>query len=196
MATYDPRTTALVLIDLQKGIVGMDLAPRSGEDVVKTARELAALFRESDAPVVLVHVDWAKDGGDRPSQEVDQPMPPHETLPPDWSQFVDGLCDEEDLVVLKHHWGAFTGTDLDLRLRRRGIRTIVLGGIATNFGVESTARSGWELGYDIVIVEDACASSDTELHRMAIEKILPRISHVVSAETIELTSKTQVQRLV
>ncbi|WP_019833086.1 hydrolase [Sphingomonas sp. PR090111-T3T-6A] len=187
MSRFDPRTTALVLIDLQQGIVPMTLAPRSGADVVETSIALADRFRTAGAPVVQVHVGWAPDFADRPSQKVDQPMPaPEGGLPENWTSFVDGVRHDGDLVVMKRHWGAFTGTELDLQLRRRGIRTIVLGGIATNFGVESTARSAWELGYDLVIVEDACASASAELHAMSIEKILPRIARVMKAETISL----------
>ncbi|NIJ33582.1 hydrolase [Sphingomonas oligoaromativorans] len=187
MSRLDPRTTALVLIDLQQGIVPMNLAPRSGADVVATSITLADRFRAAGAPVVLVHVGWAPDFADRPSQKVDQPMAaPEGGLPENWSAFVDGVRRDGDLVVMKRHWGAFTGTELDLQLRRRSIQTIVLGGIATNFGVESTARSAWELGYDLVIVEDACASSSAELHAMSIEKILPRIARVTTAGAIGL----------
>ena len=95
-------------------------------------------------------------------------------------------CQPGDVVVLKHHWGAFTGTDLDLQLRRRGVKTVVVAGIATNFGVESTVRSAWELSYDVVVVEDACTSMDADLHRFAIDKILPRIARITSADDLTL----------
>ena len=91
-----------------------------------------------------------------------------------------------DIRVTKHQWGAFHGTDLDDQLRRRGITTIVLGGVSTNFGVESTARQGWERGYAIVIAEDATASSTPEMHAFSIEKILPRISRVAKAADIDV----------
>ncbi len=114
MPTLDPRTTALVLIDLQDGIVAGAKGPRSGEAVVETARNLAARFREKDAPVVLVHVGW-RDEGEVPSRHIDQPSPiPPGGSPPAFYALVDGLREESDIVVLKHHWGAFTGTDLDL----------------------------------------------------------------------------------
>ena len=185
MPAFDPVTTALVLIDLQNGIVGGATAPRGGAEVVAVARDLAARFRERGAPVVLVHVGWRDDGTDRPSSAVDAPMPvPPGGLPEGWSDLVEGLRGSDDLVVLKHHWGAFTGTDLDLQLRRRGVRTIVLAGIATNFGVESTARAGWELSYDVVVVEDATTSRSAELHDFAITRILPQIARVVAAEDV------------
>lgn len=190
MPHLDPRTTALVLIDLQNGIVGRDLAPRSGAEVVATAKILAGRFRAATAPVVLVRVGWSADGADLPSQQVDEPIAlPAGGVPAAWTALVDELREDGDLTVIKHHWGAFTGTDLDLQLRRRGVKTIVLGGIATNFGVESTARSAWELGYDIVLVEDACTSTGAELHQMAIDKIFPRISRVVSAAAVSLATE-------
>lgn len=180
----DPRTTALVLIDLQQGIVPMAKGQRSGEDVVGLAKTLAATFRSAGAPVVLVHVAVGPDDG--PSRNVDKPGFPAEGTPEGFETFADGLKQEGDAVVLKHHWGAFTGTDLDLQLRRRGVKTIVLGGIATNMGVESTARSAWELSYDVVIVEDACASRSADLHQFAIDNILPQIARVVKSADVSL----------
>ena len=186
MPQFDPATTALVLIDLQNGIASGDLAPRTGDQVVATAKDLAARFRAAGAPVFLVHVGWDGDGSDWPSQTVDKPSIPEDGTPAEWSTLVEGLQQSSDTVILKHHWGAFTGTELDLMLRRRNVRTIVLAGIATNFGVESTARSGWELSYDVVVVEDATTSRSAELHRFAIHNILPQIARIVSAEDIAL----------
>jgi nicotinamidase-related amidase len=85
---------------------------------------------------------------------------------------------------VKRQWGGFYSTDLDLQFRRRGVKTIVLGGIATNFGVESTARSAWERSYDLVIVEDACTSISAELHDIAIRHIFPRIARVATSADI------------
>lgn len=184
MPAFDPATTALVLIDLQQGIVAGDKGPRSGEEVVARAKDLAARFREVCAPVVLVHVGWRSDG-EQPSANVDKPAPiPPGGVPAAWMALVDGLEQPGDVVVLKHHWGAFTGTDLDLQLRRRGVKTIVLAGIATNFGVESTARSAWELSYDVVVVEDATTSRSAELHAFSVENILPQIARVVGSEDV------------
>jgi nicotinamidase-related amidase len=183
MPSLDPKTTALVLIDLQNGIVGMDLAPREGSAVVETAKALADRFRQAGAPVILVHVSFAD--GLSPPQNVDAAMG-SSNPPAGWSDFVEGVEKDGDVVVLKHHWGAFTGTDLDLILRRRGVRTIVLGGIATNFGVESTARSAWEHGYDIVLAEDACTSASAEAHAFAVKTIFPRISRVVQVADVTL----------
>jgi nicotinamidase-related amidase len=187
MTTFDPRTTALVLIDLQNGILGMPLAPRSGAEVLATATDLAARFRAAGAAVVPVHVGWSADFADAPKQPVDRPMPrPAGGLPADWSDFAEGLVAPGDIVVTKRQWGAFYGTDLDLQLRRRDVTTNVLGGIATNFGVESTARSAWEHGYAVVVAEDATTSLTAELHAFSVGHILPRIGIVSRAADIRL----------
>lgn len=182
MINLSPASTALILIDLQEGILPRAGGPRGGEDVVATAKALAARFRQAGAAVILVHVAFAK--GALPSQLVDEPGLPKDGSPPEFSTLVPGLRADGDLVVIKHHWGAFTGTDLDLQLRRRGVRTVVIGGIATNLGVESTARSAWELSYDIVIAEDATASIDAGMHDFSITKILPRIARVAQSDEI------------
>ncbi len=90
------------------------------------------------------------------------------------------------LAITKRHWGAFHGTELDLQLRRRGIRSLVIAGIATNFGVEMTAREAWQHGYAVVIAEDACSGSGEGLHAFAIERILPRVARVRRAAEILL----------
>ena len=185
MDAFDPRTTALVLIDLQRGTTSMALAPRSAADVIQTATTLATRFRAARAPVVLVNVAYAADFGDALRQPVDQPRP-LTVLPAGWTELVDGLAHPTDIRITKHQWGAFHGTDLDDQLRRRGITTVVLGGIATNFGVESTARQGWERGYAVVIAEDAMAATTAEMHAFAVEKIFPRIARVTRAADVTL----------
>jgi nicotinamidase-related amidase len=185
MPDLDPSSTALVLIDLQNGIVGMPLAPHSGKDVLAKSRDLAQRFRAAHAPVVLVRVAFAEDFADAPGQNVDQPMQRMQGgHPASWSALAEGLAEPGDILIVKRQWGAFYGTDLDLQLRRRGVKTIVLGGIATNFGVESTARDAWEHGYDLVIAEDACTSMSAELHEMVIRYIFPRIARVVASATL------------
>ena len=185
MRGLDPKSTALVLIDLQNGIVGTKLAPRSGADVVERAKQVAGRFRQNNALVVLLRVAWAADFADAPHQPVDQPTPiPPGGLPEGWSELADGLPSTNDLVITKRHWSAFQDTELDLQLRRRSIKTIVLGGIATNFGVESTARQAWERGYETVLMEDACTSASADMHDLAIRHIFPRIGRVTKADDI------------
>ena len=180
--TLDPKRTALVLIDLQRGILALPgLTPHSADTVLTRCKTLAARFRAAGAQVVLVHVDLS---GPTPSRLVDQPMAG--PLPEDFAVLAEGLRETSDIVVLKRQWGAFTGTDLDLQLRRRGIDTIVLGGIATAIGVESTARNAWELGYNVVVAPDACSAPGEGLHDFSITRILPRIARLRASDTLHL----------
>ena len=189
MQNLNPKTTALVLIDLQKGIVGRSLAPHSGPDIVKNGTELARRFRAAGAPVVLVNVAFAPDFKDALRQEVDQPFtPPPGGFPADFSELADGLKGAGDICITKRQWGAFYGTELDLQLRRRGIQTIVLGGVSTNIGVESTARQAWEHGYSLVFAEDATTSMSTEMHAFSVNHILPRLGKM--AKTAEIIFET------
>ncbi|HML31088.1 MAG TPA: hydrolase [Hyphomicrobium sp.] len=190
MLQLDPKTTALVLIDLQKGIASRPTAPRSGTDVVEHATKFAKRFRSAGAAVVLVNVAFAKDLADAVRVPVDNPMQiPPGGLPEDFSELADGLAMPTDIRVTKRNWGAFYGTDLDVQLRRRGIKTIVLGGIATNAGVESTARQGWERNYEIVIAEDITTSFTTEMHDFAVKMIFPRIGRVSQTVDIRLSGE-------
>lgn len=185
MPDLNPATTALVLIDLQNGIVGMDLAPRTGPETLAAGKALAARFRAVGAPVVLVHVAFEPDLSDAPPGRVDRALArPPGGLPADWSDLAEGLAQPGDLLVRKRQWGAFTGTGLDVLLRRRGIDSVVIGGIATNFGVESTVRHAWELGYHVIVAEDACSSVSTEAHEFAVAHVLPRVARVVQAADI------------
>jgi nicotinamidase-related amidase len=184
VAAIEMSRAALVLIDLQRGVTARQLAPRSAAEVIRTSAKLAAEFRQRGALVVLVHVTFAPDGADAPPRDVDEPFP-QQKPPAGWDQFVDEMTPQPgDLVITKRQWGAFYGTDLDLQLRRRGRDTIVIGGIATNFGVESTARDAWERGYRLLFVEDAMASMSAEDHGFAINRIFPRLGHVRSAAQV------------
>jgi nicotinamidase-related amidase len=179
-----PASTALVLIDLQAGIVGRDCAPYPAMDVLHRAASLAGSFRKAGGLVVLVHVGFAPDGGDMLKTAVDaggpMPMPP-----PGWDKLMPELDQQPgDLVVCKHNWSAFYGTDLDLQLRRRRIDSIVLGGIATNIGVESTARQAHEHGYSVVFAEDAMTDLTAEGHAHATKVVFPRIGGVRSTADI------------
>jgi len=180
------KTSALILIDLQKGIVNLPLAPRSGADVVSAAAGLAQRFRDAGAPVIIVNVGFSPDFGDALQQPVDQSFSPPGGYAPDFSEIVDGLVGKGDILVTKRQWSAFYGTELDLQLRRRGIKSIVIGGIATNFGVESTARQGYELGYEIVVPEDATATLSPDLQNVSIGAILPQIGRITTASDIVL----------
>jgi nicotinamidase-related amidase len=185
MQNLDPKTTALVLIDLQKGIIGRTLAPHTGAEIVKAASELADRFRLVNAPVILVNVAFSPDFRDALRQPVDQPtaVPPG-GFPADFSELAEGLKKTGDLCITKRQWSAFYGTELDLQLRRRGIQTIVLAGISTNIGVESTARQAWEHGYALIVAEDATTSQSTEMHEFSMKNILPRLGKISKTTNI------------
>jgi nicotinamidase-related amidase len=181
----EAKSTVLILIDLQKGVLAMPVAPHSAASVYERSKRLAERFREAAAPVVWVRVSFAGDFADALQLPVDRPSN-YSSFPHGWDEFPEPLA-ASDLVITKRQWGAFYGTELDLQLRRRGVRRIVLGGIATNIGVESTARSAAEHGYELVIAEDLCSSASAEMHAFSFDKILPRLARVTSSEAISLS---------
>jgi nicotinamidase-related amidase len=184
----DPHSTALVLIDLQTGILSQALAPHDAGTVTRNGLALARRFVEKKAVVVPVNVAFSADYGDTPPKEVDQPMQlPPGGLPAGWADLIPDLAAlPGTLPVTKRQWGAFFGTELDLQLRRRGIATIVLCGVSTPIGVEQTAREAWQHNYNVVVVEDACAATagGTDMHDYAIKKLMPRIARIRSTEEV------------
>jgi nicotinamidase-related amidase len=178
----DPKKTALVLIDLQNAILGMKPEPHTAEQVAENSKKLAEVFRASGAPVVYVRVDlndFMKLRVDQPHNMGDKPLPAAASEIGSSAGFQPG-----DILITKRHWGAFAGTDLEHQLKSRGVDTVVLTGISTNIGVESTARQGTGLGFDFVVVEDACAAQDAEQHRFAFAKIFPRLTRVRSTDEV------------
>ena len=150
-----------MVIDLQKGILGMPKTPIPTPVVIANSVRLLTEGRRVGAQPVLVHVGGSADGADRLHTASDQPMRTTAPPSPEWSDFIPELDRQPgDIVILKRQWGAFYGTDLDLQLRRRGLTTIILCGIATEFGVESTARDSY------------------------VERIFPRMGRVRSTEEI------------
>ncbi|MFK0150921.1 hydrolase [Streptomyces sp. NPDC090499] len=190
LSTLDPRT-ALVVIDLQQGIVGMPTQPYSGPEVVARTVELADAFRARDLPVVLVRVSFAADFADAVPGRTER-QARGLAFPEGWDTVVDELSGHEgDIHVTKHNWSAFHGTDLDVQLRRRGVTQIVLTGIATSIGVESTARDAYAHGYHVTLATDAMADGDGEAHAGSVERIFPRLGESGStAEVLELLAKT------
>ena len=179
----EPGTTALVVIDLQRGILQMPVAPHASSDVLARMARLASAFRSAGSPVALVRVAFAADGGDVLKQPRDVVLAG--AREPGWDQLAAELdVRSTDILITKHQWGAFYGTELDLQLRRRGVRTIVIGGISTNFGVESTARDAFERGYALVFVEDAMAGVSSEAHAFACQTIFPRLGRVRTTQAV------------
>jgi nicotinamidase-related amidase len=170
--------TALVLIDLQKGIVS---AP-GGKEVVENAVKLVDLFRKNNGFISFVRVSFL-DGRDSLHPLVDPTDTPAVNRPLGWDELIPELSvSEKDYVVTKRQWGAFFGTDLDLQLRRRGIDTIILCGIATNIGVESTAREAFQYGYNQIFITDAMTTFSQEAHEASIRFIFPRIGKLRTTE--------------
>ena len=117
---------------------------------------------------------------DAPTRDPNSPPPPaiaSEIVPESGIQ-------STDLLITKRQWGAFYGTELDQQLRRRKIQTIVMAGIATNFGVESTARAAFDRGYALVFAEDVMSSISAEAHDFAVQNIFPRLGYVRSMQEV------------
>jgi nicotinamidase-related amidase len=166
---------ALIVIDLQKGIVGVPTVHPVSE-IIERSAQLARAFRERGLPVVLVNVSGAAPGRTEATR-------PKFAFPPDWTDLVPELEQQPgDLLVTKQRWGAFLGTDLNDSLRGRGVTQIVLTGISTSAGVESTARSAYDLGYNVTLVIDAMTDRDADAHRHCIEKVFPRVGETATTE--------------
>jgi len=184
---------ALVVIDVQKGIFALDrkLEPNNPAEVVANVSKLVGKFREVGSPVFLVHVAFI-DGKDMLHPILDQPPQwgSGGARPADWMDFVDEIKPtQRDIVITKRQWGAFYGTELDLQLRRRKTDTIVLCGVSTNMGVETTARDAHQYGYNQVFVTDAMAANSKDEHEASTKYVFPKIgllrttNEIISAMT-------------
>ncbi len=168
---------ALIVIDLQKGIVGLPTVHPATEIIARSA-QLAHAFRERGLPVVLVNVDGRAPGRTEAG-------PPKFAFPADWSELVPEMDPQPtDLRVTKQRWGAFLGTNLNDLLRERGVTQIFLAGIATSAGVESTARGAYDYGYNVVFVTDAMTDRNADVHRLVVEQILPRMGETDTTENV------------
>ena len=169
---------ALVVIDLQKGIVGLPTVHPVHQIVSRTA-QLARAFRQRGLPVVLVNVTGVAPG------RTDAGTYNLSSLPADWADLVPELEPHpNDHLVTKQRWGAFLGTDLHEYLLERGVTQIFLTGVATSAGVESTARSAHDYGYHVVLVVDAMTDRDADAHRHSLEKIFPRLGETDTAANV------------
>ena len=169
--------TALVVIDLQKGIVTLPTS-HPVAPVIERTRTLLDAFRRRGLPVVLVNV-----AGGAPGRT--QQPPRKDPFPTDWADLIPELDRQPgDHVVTKKTWGAFTGTDLDAHLKAAGVTQIVLTGIATSIGVESTARQAHELGYNVTLAVDAMTDLNADAHTNSIERLFPRLGETGSTQDI------------
>ena len=177
LTTLD-TTAALVVIDLQKGITALPTVHPVDEIIVRTA-QLARAFRKRGLPVVLVNVTDAAPG------RTDAGPRNLSSFPADWTELVPELEQHpDDYLVSKQRVGAFIGTSLDDYLRQRGATQVFLAGVATSLGVESTARSAHDHGYNVVLVVDAMTDRDPEAHRHSIEKIFPRLGETAKTDDV------------
>lgn len=177
-AFFAEAKTALVLIDLQRGITGRQVVPHPAGEVVKNAARLVEAFRGAELPIVFVRVSPTPQTTLHPLVD----NPPNIPAPPrGWDEIDPALgARADDIVVTKHNWGAFYGTDLDLHLRRRGVTRIVICGISTNIGVESTARAAYERNYKLLFIEDAMAAMSVQEHEHSCAVIFPRMGIIRS----------------
>lgn len=171
------KNSALLCIDLQHGIVALPTYHPSGEIVAKCA-ELARIFRLHHLPVVNVSVAGRAPGR---TEMASSQTPP----PPEWSVLVPELdAQQDDLFITKHSWGAFGQTTLHRQLQQQKITQVVVAGIATSLGVESTARQAFELGYNVTLATDAMTDVDIEAHRNSCTRIFPRLGETGTVQDI------------
>ncbi|MFC4652389.1 isochorismatase family protein [Lactococcus nasutitermitis] len=188
--TLDLTKTALVIIDLQKGIVARDnFAPYSAQEVLEKNEQLLQKLVNTEALIVFVHVKNYGEEALRPLTDAVQNRTGK--LPEDFSDFVSPIAFDKTVKniihVEKHNWGAFYGTDLDVQLRRRGIENVVLTGIATTIGVDTTAREAYQHSYNVLTVEDAMTDFDGEFHNETVKHIFKRLGRVrTTAEVLEM----------
>ena len=176
VTTLDPNT-ALIVIDLQKGIVALPTAPPVAE-VITRAAGLASAFRRHGLPVALVNVDG------RPAGRTEQGFSTQD-FPADWTELIPELDRQpSDITLTKRTAGAFTSTDLEAQLRKLGVTQVVIVGIATTGGVEATARHAYELGYNVTLAIDAMADMNHDAHNNSIARVFPRLAETGTSDAI------------
>ncbi|QUQ67122.1 isochorismatase family protein [Kutzneria sp. CA-103260] len=181
---------ALIVIDLQQGILAAPTA-HPAKNIVHNAAELAAAFRGHGLPVVLVTVTGGARG--RTDANPNHARPANFSLPPNWADPAPGLDPQPtDHRVAKQRWGAFHDTDLHTYLSECQVTQVVLAGIATSGGVESTARAAHEHGYHVVLATDAMTDSDAEAHNNSVDRVFPRLGETTTTgEIIAMLDKTR-----
>jgi nicotinamidase-related amidase len=168
---------ALLVVDLQKGIVGLATAHPMA-DVVSHAARLAEAFRHHDLPVVLINVDGGAPGRTEQSRRVSE-------FPAGWTDLIPELNRQPgDYLVTKRTWGAFTNTGLETYLRQSGVAQVVIAGVATSAGVESTARHAHELGFNVALAVDAMTDMSADAHHNSITRIFPRLGETGTTQQI------------
>lgn len=184
LTTLDP-TTALLVIDLQKGIVSLPTAHPVAE-IIKHARALADAFRRHGLPVVLVNVTRGAPGRTEQAPRLGE-------FPAGWADLVPEMNQQpKDHMVTKRTWGAFTNTGLESHLRTLGVTQVVIAGVATSAGVESTARHAHEHGFNVTLAVDAMTDMNIDAHVNSLTRIFPRLGETgTSREIVDLLDKTR-----
>ena len=176
LTALDPNT-ALIVVDLQQGIVASPTVHPMG-DIVQRSRALLDTFRKRGLPVVLVNVAGGAPGRtERPHG--------NQAFPAGWTDFIPELDQQPgDIAVTKRTWGAFAGTDLEDRLKALGVTQVVIAGVATGTGVESTARQAYELGFNVTLAIDAMTDTRPDAHDYSIKNVFPRLGETGTAQDI------------
>jgi len=182
MVTALDKNTALVLIDLQKGIVGYPVV-HPIEGIIANAVKLVTAFRKAGLPIVLVNVNPA--GAKWMTARKDSNQTPRAPFKEDWLDIIPEIkTAPTDIFITKHTWGAFFETALDEELKKRNVTGIVLGGVSTSAGVEGTARQASERGYNITFAKDAMTDMLADAHEHSLKNIFPRIGETDEADKI------------
>jgi nicotinamidase-related amidase len=177
LSTLDPNT-ALIVVDLQNGLIGSPFIHPIGE-VVERSRALIECFRAQRLPIVLVNVAGGAPG------RTEQPRRHDGTYSEGFTDFVAELGQRPgDLVVTKRTWGAFASTDLEAQLKARGVTQVVIAGVATATGVEATARQAYEQGFNVTLAIDAMADVRPEAHTYSIKTVFPRLGETGTSQEI------------
>ena len=177
LTTIDPKV-ALLVVDLQTGLLGPTLNP-AVEAIVERARALIAAFREQDLPIVLINAAGSAPG------RTEQPRRQGGALPAGFTDFIPELGQRpHDMVVTKRTWGAFANTGLDQRLKAAGVTQVIVIGVATGTGVESTARQVYELGFNVTLAIDAMTDPRSEAHDYSLRCVFPRLGETGSSQEI------------
>ncbi|MCU1320530.1 MAG: entB [Acidobacteriaceae bacterium] len=185
VTTLDLRT-ALILIDLQNGIVSLPTVHPIAE-ILGRARALADSFRRHGLPVVLVNVTSGAPG------RTEQPPRVRGELPAGWADLVSEVNQHpSDHTVTKRTWGALRNTDLEEHLQSLGVTQVVLAGVSTTSGVESTARQAYEAGFNVTLAIDAMTDMNLEAHINSTTRIFPKLGETgTTQEVLELLDKSR-----
>ncbi|WP_338723366.1 isochorismatase family protein [Pseudomonas tolaasii] len=170
-------TTALIIVDLQQGIIDYPFI-HPVKDVIKHSHALLDAFRERGLPVVLVNVTgFAPGRTERPRRS--------DALPDGWADLIPELGQQPgDIQVTKRSWGAFANTDLEAQLKALKVSQVVITGVATGTGVEATARQAYEAGFNVTLATDAMTDASAEAHAYSVNNVFPKLGESGTTQAI------------